>query len=665
LNFTKTIINAIKYWVNSKLNNYVEIVEGKGLSTEDYTTEEKEKVASIEAGAQKNIQPDWNQNDESADDYVKNRPFYTGESVTTTVEVLPEINSTSIDGDIILSESLVEGRTYTVVWDGVEYDCIARNYDGYLMLGNNAIYEYDGGITTDTGEPFAMETEGASTTLWVYMAEDKDFTLSISYSKIQENIVKLPMQYLPDGYPYKESYVGEIVPETTVNIENTSNPALDPFAIEFTAGKTYTVTWDDVEYECVSYIAKGPNTPSIGNGEIADVAGGNGEPFFCTVFNDQVMLFAAEVGSHTIAISGTETRVVKMAKEYVDSNVVVGVVDSSSYNYRFINANRGATAQEIIDAVKAGNRHVFINMDLNNWRGMLWYHTTLTINNVDCLVFTGIKTNNLELNMGGAEINVSASERNKLSIEMWVMPTEATTNENSTIPGKVLVSHTMFNFGNIPIITYAKVGQTVAIKSVSNMHAPTEWEAVDIPDDYVSYNEQELTEDQQVQARANIGAADNKPKDNINLVDQVNGYTYIVCMRNGNLVTYCQVEKIEVTTMPTTTEYIAGEAFDPTGMVITATAYDGTTKEVSDYTYSTERLTEDMTSIEIVYTENGANCSVTVPITVNPFDAETILVDFEYTDNGDGTYTLTGWKGTYNGEASTEMIIPDYACIIV
>lgn len=35
------------------------------------------------------------------------------------------------------------------------------------------------------------------------------------------------------------------------------------------------------------------------------------------------------------------------------------------------------------------------------------------------------------------------------------------------------------------------------------------------------------------------------------------------------------------------------------------------------------------------------------------------LVDFEYTDNGNGTYTITGWKGTYNGTASTICVIPD------
>lgn len=47
---------------------------GKGLSTNDYTTSEKNKLAGIAAGAEVNVQPDWNQSNSSADDYIKNKP---------------------------------------------------------------------------------------------------------------------------------------------------------------------------------------------------------------------------------------------------------------------------------------------------------------------------------------------------------------------------------------------------------------------------------------------------------------------------------------------------------------------------------------------------------------------------------------------------------------
>ena len=47
---------------------------GKGLSTNDYTTVEKTKLAGIAEGAEANIQSDWNQADNSKDDYIKNKP---------------------------------------------------------------------------------------------------------------------------------------------------------------------------------------------------------------------------------------------------------------------------------------------------------------------------------------------------------------------------------------------------------------------------------------------------------------------------------------------------------------------------------------------------------------------------------------------------------------
>lgn len=45
--------------LTAALDGKVDKVAGKGLSQEDYTTAEKNKLAGIEAGAQQNVQPDW------------------------------------------------------------------------------------------------------------------------------------------------------------------------------------------------------------------------------------------------------------------------------------------------------------------------------------------------------------------------------------------------------------------------------------------------------------------------------------------------------------------------------------------------------------------------------------------------------------------------------
>ena len=56
------------------VGNKVDKVSGKGLSTNDYTTAEKNKLNSIAAGAEANIQSDWNTTDANNDSYIKNKP---------------------------------------------------------------------------------------------------------------------------------------------------------------------------------------------------------------------------------------------------------------------------------------------------------------------------------------------------------------------------------------------------------------------------------------------------------------------------------------------------------------------------------------------------------------------------------------------------------------
>lgn len=52
----------------------VDKVSGKQLSTNDYTTTEKNKLAGIAAGAEVNVQADWNITDTSSDAFIKNKP---------------------------------------------------------------------------------------------------------------------------------------------------------------------------------------------------------------------------------------------------------------------------------------------------------------------------------------------------------------------------------------------------------------------------------------------------------------------------------------------------------------------------------------------------------------------------------------------------------------
>ena len=72
------------------------------------------------------------------------------------------------------------------------------------------------------------------------------------------------------------------------------------------------------------------------------------------------------------------------------------------------------------------------------------------------------------------------------------------------------------------------------------------------------------------------------------------------------------VKSIAITKLPNKLTYESGEIFDPTGMVVTATMSDGSTKEVSDYSYSKVPLQASDKKIKITYKGRTAYVEISV-----------------------------------------------------
>ena len=72
--------SKIKNYVSTQISNlnldgtYQKKETGKGLSTNDYTTAEKNKLGGIAAGAEVNVQANWAETDSSEDSFIKNKP---------------------------------------------------------------------------------------------------------------------------------------------------------------------------------------------------------------------------------------------------------------------------------------------------------------------------------------------------------------------------------------------------------------------------------------------------------------------------------------------------------------------------------------------------------------------------------------------------------------
>jgi hypothetical protein len=61
--------------LQNALDLKVDKVTGKELSTNDFTNALLDKLNNIAEGAEVNVQSDWNQNNDTQDDYIKNKPF--------------------------------------------------------------------------------------------------------------------------------------------------------------------------------------------------------------------------------------------------------------------------------------------------------------------------------------------------------------------------------------------------------------------------------------------------------------------------------------------------------------------------------------------------------------------------------------------------------------
>ena len=122
---------------------------------------------------------------------IPDRPFGT---TTTIQEILPETKVLEVEGTLVVMAvpTLVDGNTYTVTWNGVDYTCVAHTTEGLTVVGD--IGAMTGGEST--GEPFViapMIRQGF--TMVASFNGETDITLSIR-GEVKE-VTQLEVKYLP------------------------------------------------------------------------------------------------------------------------------------------------------------------------------------------------------------------------------------------------------------------------------------------------------------------------------------------------------------------------------------------------------------------------------------------------------------------------------------
>lgn len=121
---------------------------------------------------------------------------------TTMLMEEQQVAFTSNDGlyETIITEAfeVVEDQTYTVNWDGTEYECVGAVFNSIPILGNLSI----AGMGDDTGEPFVYgyDTRRAVGT---FITLDTAASHTISVKITEEIVTPMAEEYLPENLATK------------------------------------------------------------------------------------------------------------------------------------------------------------------------------------------------------------------------------------------------------------------------------------------------------------------------------------------------------------------------------------------------------------------------------------------------------------------------------
>ena len=214
--------------------------------------------------------PDWNQNDSTAADYVKNRPFYTGDPVETVLVEESTVTFTDNNGIYLANfpstfEATV-GETYKISWDGTIYECVCLSFQSNIIIGNLSIVNDS---FTDTGEPFAMAIINGGINIGT---ADTSSSHTFSISKTDVPVVKIDPKYLPASFkPDGKSYLTFSSPDSFTLAVNDATKHWDGTLEYFASDRTWT-TWDgtttlfSIENSCeyVLYLRGTGNTKITG-----------------------------------------------------------------------------------------------------------------------------------------------------------------------------------------------------------------------------------------------------------------------------------------------------------------------------------------------------------------------------------------------------------------
>ena len=287
----------------------------------------------------------------------EDKPFGEETEVILPVQDIPKLGDAY---GVAERCNLVAGETYTVTFEGVEYICVAKTFDmdgvATVILGNT--YFLDSEAEDATEEPFvympvpdeAVETVGACG-----MVLERDGRLeSVQFGIAKNTITKISGKYVEGMGWSEEGNVVLVMPFTDTYGEETPNRGSFPLTLE--EGKSYTVKWDGVEYDCTCFVDE-LNRLVVGNASLMEAGANTNEPFLVGVQDGDSFVKAQTGGEmHTLSIVSIGEIIHPIDQKYLPSATyyVMWSDDKGSYIlYKDKNCTEGTTIDDFDSVLSA------------------------------------------------------------------------------------------------------------------------------------------------------------------------------------------------------------------------------------------------------------------------------------------------------------------------
>ena len=337
---------------------------------------------------EKSIQSDWNQNDETAADYVKNRPFYSSGMVEVTL----------LDGTFDFQEnfevyfyqqasSLIfeEGKTYTVVFDGTSYSCIGYipGEEAPVVLGNASLVGASGG----NNEPFLIFGSRGSLMIATNLTGASH---TVKIITTEESIKKLDAKYLPDEIRETTfSKMDKVNPTGTGSFSLNRKADTTTGAWSFAEGSNTTASGDFSHAEGHNTTASGYNSHAEGDETTASGYNSHAEGYNTTAsgynshaegsFTTASGEYSHAEGSSTTAsgeYSHAEGSSTKASGEYSHAEGYNTIASSDSQHVQG-HYNIEDSSNTYADIIGNGTTKKRSNAATVDWSGNAWYAGTI------------------------------------------------------------------------------------------------------------------------------------------------------------------------------------------------------------------------------------------------------------------------------------------------